>query len=123
MKLVKNENELNKYKTIYVEGGGKTVSLFMKKNIPDVLKKILKRKQEEIVDRRRDVPLSKLASDILFSLIGELDVHLKRFNTDQAAKKRVFIEERIKDVKLAIKLAKEALTKDPNYVSYEYRKE
>jgi len=30
---------------------------------------------------------------------------------------------RIKDVKLAIKLAKEALTKDPNYVSYEYRKE
>jgi len=36
----------------------------MKKNIPDVLKKILKRKQEEIVDRRRDVPLSKLASDI-----------------------------------------------------------
>ena len=36
----------------------------MKKNIPDVLKKILKRKQEEIIDRRRDVPLSKLVSDI-----------------------------------------------------------
>ena len=36
----------------------------MKENIPDVLKKILKRKQEEIVDRSRDVPLSKLASDI-----------------------------------------------------------
>ena len=30
---------------------------------------------------------------------------------------------RIKDIKLAIKLAKKALIKDPNYVSYEYRKE
>ena len=30
---------------------------------------------------------------------------------------------RIKDLKLAIQLAKKALTKDPNYVSYEYRKE
>ena len=30
---------------------------------------------------------------------------------------------RIKDIKLAIKLAKKALTKDPNYVDYDYRKE
>ena len=30
---------------------------------------------------------------------------------------------RIKDIKLAIILAKKALAKDPNYVSYEYRKE
>ena len=30
---------------------------------------------------------------------------------------------RIKDIKLAIKLAKEALNKDPKYVNYEYRKE
>ena len=30
---------------------------------------------------------------------------------------------RIKDIKLAIQLAKKALAKDPNYVSYEYRKE
>ncbi len=30
---------------------------------------------------------------------------------------------RIKDITLAIKLAKNALAKDPNYVSYEYRKE
>ncbi len=30
---------------------------------------------------------------------------------------------RIKDSKLALQLAKKALTKDPNYVSYEYRKE
>ena len=30
---------------------------------------------------------------------------------------------RIKDIKLAITLAKKALAKDPNYVSYEYRKE
>ena len=36
----------------------------MKENIPDVLKNILKRKQEEIVERSRDVPLSKLVSDI-----------------------------------------------------------
>ena len=36
----------------------------MKENIPDVLKKILKRKQEEIIERSRDIPLSKLASDI-----------------------------------------------------------
>ena len=30
---------------------------------------------------------------------------------------------RIKDINLALSLAKKALTKDPNYVSYEYRKE
>ena len=30
---------------------------------------------------------------------------------------------RIKDMKLALKLAKKALNKDPNYVNYEYRKE
>ena len=30
---------------------------------------------------------------------------------------------RIKDIKLALTLAKKALAKDPNYVSYEYRKE
>ncbi len=30
---------------------------------------------------------------------------------------------RIKDIKLAIQLAKKALAKDPNYVSYEYRKD
>ena len=29
---------------------------------------------------------------------------------------------RIKDIKLALQLAKEALTKNPNYVNYEYRK-
>ena len=30
---------------------------------------------------------------------------------------------RIKDIKLALELAKKALTKDPNYVNYDYRKE
>ena len=30
---------------------------------------------------------------------------------------------RMKDMKLALKLAKKALNKDPNYVNYEYRKE
>ena len=30
---------------------------------------------------------------------------------------------RIKDINLALKLAKKALTKNPNYVNYEYRKE
>ena len=30
---------------------------------------------------------------------------------------------RIKDIKLALQLAKKALTKDPNYVNYDYRKE
>ena len=30
---------------------------------------------------------------------------------------------RLKDIKLALELAKEALIKDPNYVNYEYRKE
>ena len=30
---------------------------------------------------------------------------------------------RIKDIKLAIQLAKKALAKDPNYVNYDYRKE
>ena len=29
----------------------------------------------------------------------------------------------MKDIKLALKLAKKALTKDPNYVDYDYRKE
>ena len=30
---------------------------------------------------------------------------------------------RIKDIKLALQLAKKALSKDPNYVNYKYRKE
>ena len=30
---------------------------------------------------------------------------------------------RIKDIKLAIQLAKKALNKDPNYVNHDYRKE
>ena len=30
---------------------------------------------------------------------------------------------RIKDINLALKLAKKALTKNPNYVDYDYRKE
>jgi len=30
---------------------------------------------------------------------------------------------RIKDIKLALQLAKKALNKNPNYVNYEYRKE
>ena len=30
---------------------------------------------------------------------------------------------RIKDIKLAVELAKKALSKDPNYVNYDYRKE
>ena len=30
---------------------------------------------------------------------------------------------RIKDLKLALELAKKALSKDPNYVNYDYRKE
>ena len=30
---------------------------------------------------------------------------------------------RIKDIKLAVQLAKKALTKNPNYVNYDYRKE
>ena len=30
---------------------------------------------------------------------------------------------RIKDIKLALQLAKKALNKDPNYVNYDYRKE
>ena len=30
---------------------------------------------------------------------------------------------RIKDIKLALQLAKKALSKDPNYVDYDYRKE
>ena len=30
---------------------------------------------------------------------------------------------RIKDIKLAVQLAKKALNKNPNYVNYEYRKE
>ena len=38
----------------------------MKENIPDVLKNILKRKQEEIVERSRNVPLSELVSDISY---------------------------------------------------------
>ena len=49
----------------------------------------------------------KLASDILNSLIEELDEHLKKFNTEQAAKKRIFIEERIKDVNVDLVSAEE----------------
>ncbi len=38
----------------------------MKKSVPDVLKKILKRKREEVIDRSLDISLSQLLSDILY---------------------------------------------------------
>lgn len=40
----------------------------------------------------------ELANDILRALINELDLHQKQFKTEQIVKKRIFIEERIKDI-------------------------
>lgn len=51
----------------------------------------------------------KLAADIANALIKELDIHQKQFNTEQAAKKRIFIEARIKDVNVDLIRAEEAL--------------
>lgn len=56
-----------------------------------------------------DASEPKLAADIANALIDELDIHQKRFNTEQAAKKRIFIEARIKDVNVDLVRAEEAL--------------
>ena len=42
----------------------------------------------------------QLAAKIVEVLINELDLHQKSFNTEQSVKKRIFIEERIKDVQI-----------------------
>ena len=51
----------------------------------------------------------KLASDIANSLIDEFDIHQKQFNTKQAEKKRIFIEERINEVSIDLRSAEEDL--------------
>ena len=43
------------------------------------------------------------------ALINELDIHQKGFNLRQAAKKRIFIEERIREVKLDLEKSEESL--------------
>ena len=43
------------------------------------------------------------------ALINELDIHQKGFNLRQAAKKRIFIEERIRSVKLDLEKSEERL--------------
>ena len=56
-----------------------------------------------------DASEPKLAADIATALIDELDAHQKQFNTKQAAKKRIFIQERIKDVNVDLVRAEESL--------------
>jgi len=56
-----------------------------------------------------DASEPKLAADITTALIDELDIHQKKFNTEQAAKKRIFIEERIKEVNVDLMRAEESL--------------
>jgi uncharacterized protein involved in exopolysaccharide biosynthesis len=51
----------------------------------------------------------QLAADMATALIEELDEHQKQFNIEQAAKKRIFIEERIEEVRLDLETAEEVL--------------
>ena len=51
----------------------------------------------------------KLAADIAKALILELDLHQKKFQTEQIVKKRIFIEERIKEVKINLVKSEEEL--------------
>lgn len=51
----------------------------------------------------------RLAADMASALIEELDIHQKQFNIKQAAKKRIFIEERIEGVKVDLETAEESL--------------
>ena len=51
----------------------------------------------------------KLAADIAKALILELDLHQKKFQTEQVVKKRIFIEERIKAVNIILVKSEEAL--------------
>jgi uncharacterized protein involved in exopolysaccharide biosynthesis len=51
----------------------------------------------------------KLSSDIASALIQELDTHQKRFTKKQVKKKRLFIQERIKDVNIELIKIEEAL--------------
>lgn len=51
----------------------------------------------------------RLAADIANALIEELNLHQKNFNSEQAAKKRIFIEERIKEVNVDLAKTEETL--------------
>ena len=51
----------------------------------------------------------RLAASVLSSLIQELDLHQKNFNNSQMKKKRIFIQERIKDVKIDLTKVEENL--------------
>ena len=51
----------------------------------------------------------QLAAKIVEVLINELDLHQKSFNTEQSVKKRIFIEERIKDVQIDLANSEESL--------------
>ena len=90
------------------------------KNDPKTMEQIAIKSFRRLITVNEDIKTSivtisaaakepKLASDILNSLIEELDEHLKKFNTEQAAKKRIFIEERIKDVNVDLVSAEEKL--------------
>ena len=65
--------------------------------------------KSSIVTVSIDASEPKLAADIATALIDELDIHQKQFNTKQAAKKRIFIEARIKDVNVDLVRAEESL--------------
>lgn len=62
-----------------------------------------------IVSLQFDASEPKLASNVLKSLIAELDLHQKAFNTEQIKKKRIFIEERIKDVRFDLTTSEEKI--------------
>ena len=51
----------------------------------------------------------ELATDILRALINELDLHQKQFKTEQIVKKRIFIEERIKDINKSLLILEESV--------------
>lgn len=66
-------------------------------------------KKSSIITVTVDAFEPQLARDIVLELIEELDNHQKRFNTEQAAKKRIFIEDRIIEVQKDLEGAEEKL--------------
>jgi len=112
--------EPNNYKAIFQLGN----VLLMQKNYPEAIKLF-----DESIKIKPDFWQAINNQGLAYFEKNNINVSIELF------KKAISIEEnaepllglasclRIKDIKIALQLAKKALEKDPNYVDYEYRKE
>ena len=112
--------ESNNYKAIFQLGN----ILLMEKNYSEAIKLF-----EQSVEIKPDFWQAINNKGLAYFEENKINLSIKHFE------KAISIEEnaepllglasclRMKDMKLALKLAKKALNKDPNYVNYEYRKE